>query len=456
MQEETITVSTPVNDIMNIVGEDSIFDHADEIEFYLSLLPEVDMDTASYIKTKVQDEAEEAWMDKKWGYITAATGVGKSKMAINIIEKCYNIFKAKGIVPKILLVVPTENLRDSNWPDEFKKWGKEYLMEFITGICYKSLPTVKDQHYQLVILDEWHNITPLNSSYFYYNKTDALLALSATKPRDLLKLEVAAKLKMTEVFKVTLDTAVKLRLVTPYQLTVISVPLDDTDRYISPNKKNSQFKATEVYRNSYLSGLIEEYKKQLKGMFQMDADFNIVKPKFSDRVLRSMIKDLALKRMHMIYNLKSKFKAAQYILSQFDKDERILTFCGSIEHADALSENGQTFHSKLKGKDRGKHLDSFKAEEINRLTCVNSLNEGQNISNVDTGLIVQLNSNELHTIQRIGRALRYRPGHTAQVIILCAEGTQDEVWVKEALSSLESNNIRWIKLGELQDGTTAL
>lgn len=435
----------------------SILDAADDIKGFLSDFSEVPADVASWLKTIVQTEAQAAWWDKKWGYITAATGVGKSLIAINIMEECVNLFLSRGITPKILLVVPTENLRDSNWPEEFKKWNSEHLMQYVTPICYKSLPTVINEHYQLVVLDEWHNITPVNSVYFYQNKTDALLALSATKPRDLAKLEVAAKLQMTEVYRVTLDTAVKLHLVTPYELTVITLPLDNVDKYIPSGKKNNPFKSTEARRIAYLSGQIEDLKKDLKGIVRLDQNGNPIRPMASSpAVARGMLKNLSLNRMRTIYTLKSKLKAAQYVLSLFDEDERILTFCGSIEHADELAVNGQTFHSKLKGKDKPQHLNAFKAKEINRLTCVNSLNEGQNIDSVDTGLIVQLNSNELHTIQRMGRTLRYRPNHTARVIILCAENTQDEVWVREATASLESDNIKWIKLAELQEGTVSL
>lgn len=447
---ETRNMRQDLEQIMLEHHNKSILETAPFVHQYLGTFQEVPKEISSWIKTLVQAEAEEAWMAKKWGYITAATGVGKSKMAINILEKCVKIFLAKGEVPKVLLVVPTENLRDSNWPDEFKKWGAEWLLEYVTAICYKSLHTLSGDTYHLVVLDEWHNITELNSTFFWQNQVKALLALSATKPRDLIKLQIATKLYLTEVYKVPLDTAVKLHLVTPYEITVITMPLDNVDKYVPFGPKGAPYRATEVKRYTYLSDQIDGIKASLKGFRKVvdpltgDVSTVMVPMPTNPARVRGMLKNLALGRMRLIYNLKSKAKVAKAILDSMPEGERVLTFCGSIEHADALAKNGQTFHSKLKGKDKDKWLKAFKAQEIDEITCVNSLNEGQNIDNVDTALIVQLNSNELHTIQRIGRTLRYRPGHTAQVIILCAQDTQDEIWVKEALSSLESENIRWI------------
>ena len=72
------------------------------------------------------------------------------------------------------------------------------------------------------------------------------------------------------------------------------------------------------------------------------------------------------------------------------------------------------------------------------------MNEGQNIPNLDNAVIVQLNSNELSTIQRIGRCIRYRPGHEATIYILSVVQTQDEKWVKKALENFDTNNIEYV------------
>jgi superfamily II DNA or RNA helicase len=433
----------------------SIQEVADVVQMKLKALPEVTMEMVSKIKGIVQDEAETAWMIEKWGYITAATGVGKSKMAINIIEKCVRLFLDRGETPVVLLSVPTENLRDSNWPDELRKWNAEWLLEYMEPICYKSLPTISGRKFHLVVLDEWHNITELNSTFFWQNEVKALLGLSATKPRDLIKLEIAARLQFTEVYKITLDTAIKLHLVVPYEITVVNVKLDKVDKYVPTGKKTNPFLSTEQRRYDYLTQKIEEIKRDSK--YRQDEHGNWIAPTITTARARGMIKNLALQRMRLIYTLKTKLQAAAHILSLFGDDERIITFCGSIDHADALSgPEGHTFHSKLKGKKKAQWLEAFKAEEINRITCVNSLNEGENVNNVDIGLIVQLNSNELHTIQRIGRTVRYRPNHIAQIIIICVEGTKDEEWVYDATASLETSNIRRISYEELVNGTVTL
>jgi superfamily II DNA or RNA helicase len=84
--------------------------------------------------------------------------------------------------------------------------------------------------------------------------------------------------------------------------------------------------------------------------------------------------------------------------------------------------------------------------KINRLSCVNSLNEGQNIPLLDVGLVVQLNSNPRNLIQRIGRIVRIRDGHKAKIYILSCTGTQDEKWVEKAIEGLDRNNITYTSI----------
>lgn len=77
------------------------------------------------------------------------------------------------------------------------------------------------------------------------------------------------------------------------------------------------------------------------------------------------------------------------------------------------------------------------------------MNEGHNIPNVDSAVIVQLNSQELNTVQRIGRCIRYRPGHEAIIYILSVVQTQDEKWVAKALDSFDKDNIEYINAKNL-------
>lgn len=60
---------------------------------------------------------------------------------------------------------------------------------------------------------------------------------------------------------------------------------------------------------------------------------------------------------------------------------------------------------------------------------------------IDKAIIVQLNSQEKDLVQRIGRLIRYRPGHKAHILILAAKNTQDEVWLASALENIDKSII---------------
>ena len=143
------------------------------------------------------------------------------------------------------------------------------------------------------------------------------------------------------------------------------------------------------------------------------------------------------KRMQFLYNLESKKDFARKLMKSLS-DKRLLLFCGSINQAEDLYPN--TFHSKSSDKGLKKFIDG--KESI--LSCVDALNEGVNIPNVDAAIIVQAKSKQRHMVQRVGRIVRYREGHLGEIYILCAAGTQDETWVTKALSEFDKSAIKHI------------
>lgn len=52
-----------------------------------------------------------------------------------------------------------------------------------------------------------------------------------------------------------------------------------------------------------------------------------------------------------------------------------------------------------------------------------------------------MNSNERHLVQRIGRVVRAREGHVADIWITCVRGTVDDIWVEKALANFNKDKI---------------
>lgn len=378
------------------------------------------MERIKSIKSKVQDLANKALDDNGGsGLIAIATGGGKSKIGVD---------RAKMIAgqvdkPNIMLVVPTEKLRDEDWKSEFEKWNAKRVWNKMQRSCYVSANKVKGEHFHLVILDEGHNITPYNNEFFENNTVDNILVLTATEPVDLIKKKLLKDLGIKTVYKIPLDDAVEMKLVAPYQITIVETRLNITDKNIEAGSKEKRFMQTEQGMYEYLTK-------------------NIARAMYSTRP--NALKWARLNRMRFIYGLKSKTKVAEWILeNMIPENEKTIIFSSSIAQAEQLCEF--TYHSKSGDED----LDAFRADEISRLSCVKALNEGVNISGLDNALVTQLTSKELDIIQRIGRVVRYRHNHLANIYIIVAINTVDEDWATKALKSFEGTNIRRVRFENL-------
>ena len=366
-------------------------------------------------KDILQSKCKELWYKTEKGTLALATGTGKSKIAVDIIHE-------NPSYGTIVLVVPTEKLRDENWHEEFKKWkcDKDYYR--IERICYASMAkTIIEEDVDLLILDECHNITENNSVFFNNNKVKRILGLTATPPEDEVKKELFLKF-FPVIYTYTLDEGVKDSIVAPYEIIVVETRLDDSEKYVKAGTKEKPFLTTEYKHYNFLSQQI------LKLQYAHKAE--IVKWKI-------------LERMRFIYNLKSKTDIARKIINEIIKDDRALIFCGSIAQAEELCKH--TFHSKTSDKDLKKFING----KINHLSSIKCLNEGINMPNLNSCLIVQLNSKEKDAIQRIGRLLRLRDGHLAKIYILSVINTVDENWTKKALKQFDSANITYVNYKNL-------
>ena len=145
-------------------------------------------------KNELHDQALSVWKanDCK-GLLAMCTGSGKSRIGI----LAHKYVKSINSENPILIVVPTETLRDVNWKDEYLEWGSQELYDETERVCYASLSSIKNKKFSLVIFDEFHNTTEANSiflnEFVNNNIIERVLSLSATVPKDEKKILVMNK-----------------------------------------------------------------------------------------------------------------------------------------------------------------------------------------------------------------------------------------------------------------------
>lgn len=384
-------------------------------------------------KVRIQKEAEEAWLENEgYGCAELATGCGKTKIAISCIESIRHLWHQsdKGS-PQILIVVPTEEMRDIDWPEEFSKWDTD--ISNIKFVCYAALLKEKLDKYAMIIYDECHRVTIPNlrklETLLEFPTRPYVLGLTATLPKvaypdDMERVHLLKRLFPT-IYKITTDEAVDMGLIADFEVHVIKFNLDSVNKNIKAGSKLKPFDTTELAHYKYLT------KKLQIASMAARAD------KRKEGFRFSAISD----RAQFLYNLPSKLRLATLCLEKItSSNSRTVVFAGSIEQANVLC-GDMVYHSKS-NRDA---LEKFQKKEISLLGAVRALNEGKNLSEPDNALIVQVDSVDRNLVQRIGRLVRIRYDnltHKAKIIILVAVDTADQNWYESAISDFDSRRIK--------------
>ena len=372
-------------------------------------------------KNEIQNKALNTWRDNNYNSILAmCTGSGKSRCGILASKFVVKDNKEANI----LLIVPTETLRDVNWKDEFEQWDSiDIYNNNVRRSCYVSINKIENEEFDLVIMDECHRITENSYEFFIKNKVHKIIGLTATPPEDDIKKDILYKnLNLKISFNYPLEQGVKDGVVAPFDIKVVELNLSTKKDYVVKTKAKT-YTTSEEARYKALTRVINQ-------MMFSGKDVPVY---------------MYLNRMRFLYDLPSKTDIAKKIIeSKFEDKERYLIFSGSIHQANTLCK--YRYHSKTDNAD----LIKLKEGKINSLSCVKALNEGENIPKLDSALIVQVTSKELDLIQRVGRVVRVREGHRATIWILSVLNTQDEKWVEKALENFNKDSIEYINIKNLK------
>lgn len=338
----------------------------------------------------IQDRLQEDLRKANYnGYGLIATGVGKTRIAINIHEELKPKLKAP-----VLLLTSTEHLRDEGWLAEYRKWDKMSLYEEMERACYMTSYKWTGRHFGLVIADEVDVAATIEYSKVFQNNTwDHLIGLTAhVDPKlwqFLPKLPVAARY--------TFDQAVADGVVSPYE--IITIPHQMT------LQEEAEYKQlTAAYERSFYSG-------------------NPMGTKFA-----------ALRRARFLYNLPSKVKPAQDLLVQLaDEGSRVLLMSESTQLIDQIVKKG--YHSNNPHAERV--LQKFLKGDLGVIGSAKKLNRGANVGSVQAMVMASYSSSVTAAIQRFGRVCRFEENKLSKIYIFVTTGTQEEVWISKLIDGLK-------------------
>lgn len=376
-------------------------------------------------REEIQNKALEALMDKKRASINVSMGVGKTLIGLRHIEAMFNhpsylegeyYINGRHYKQKFLVVVPKLSVKKA-WLDDMKKFKFMYksMVDFTT---YIGLKNKNPKYYHTVYLDECHSITPNNYPWLYkYCKeySGRIVGLTGTYPKTGVKAQLCNGFCPC-VYSYTPDDAVNDGILNHYKIIVHLLPLDERKNREKKNKEGKTFMSSEKLDYQYWDSICSDYYKS-----------------DSERM-----RD-AIMRMKVLQSFASKERYAKNLYEE-QKDKTIL-FATSTAQANRIDKH--SYHSKNIRSE--KNLTDFKEGKINKLTCVEQLNEGVTIPGLKVGIIMHSFSNNRKSAQKIGRLLRLSANDTSTIHILCYENTVDERWVRNALADFEQENITYKK-----------
>ena len=353
----------------------------------------------------VQEEALEATKNKRKAGLGISVGVGKTLIGLKYLDDMH----ASCMFKRYLVVAPKVSIYKS-WIDEADKHGLSHLIPHIEFTTYRSLPNA-EKNYDAIILDECHSLK-FTHDFWLATYGGRILGLTGTPPR----YKVSEKGRMVEnfcpiVYSYITNDAVGDEILNDYKIIVHMIPLDK-EKTMKVKKRDGGF-----FMNSEENAYAYWCSKLAKPMTPKDVQMT--------RIMR----------MKAMMAFPSKEKYAKRLLNMIH--EKCIVFCNTTEQADYVCD--KSYHTK--NPDSELNLQSFKSGNTSKLSCVQQLNEGVNIPELRSGIILHSYSNERQSTQRIGRLLRLNPKDKATIHILAYKDTVDVDWVENALKDIDQDKI---------------
>ena len=385
--------------------------------------------------------------------IQAATGVGKSRIAIDLCAK----YATENLYPLKILLVVAELAHFDNWGKEFEKWVTlpDFAGAPITIICYASLKNYRNTSWDVIIFDEAHHLnSELRLDVFSTLKSKHRIFLSATL-KDSLLFRLEESCGPIYNIKMGLQDAFSSNVLPEPKIVLIPLKLDNVkqDQIIIEEwgKKDKQKCAECSYaeRWKYLrqkkaipNGKLTIWCTQQQKYDYLCTQFEYYKKRYMfsrNEALKNKWLQCGNKRKQYLGLLKTEF--AKELLKKV-KDKRFICFCTNIEQAETLG-GANAIHSKKKNS--LDIIEQFNNKERKSLFAVGMLQEGINLNDIEAGIIVQLDGEERAFIQKFGRTLR--ADYPVQYIIYF-KGTRDEEYLNKALENIDTNYIEEANINE--------
>lgn len=362
------------------------------------------------------------------GTVEMATGTGKGFLALKAI-----LSLPEG--SKILYLFEAIDRRRTIL-SEINKFEKLYGVKLknkynIILTTYQTAYKWTDRVFDLVIGDEAHDsLTPSYSNFYFNNKYNALLLISATIDRTIeydgfTKGDLLDKIAPV-CFRYTLDESIKNGTSRKLDIYIVEHELDDSDKYIEAGKIGAKFKTTEKKNYEFWNN---RFYKALYASEEDKKDY--------------LINLCSRTRANLLFNLKSKKEIVDKILQVIYG--KTIVYANSLDFLNTITSN--VISSKNTEDQNDDIFNAFQKEKISYIGSFKKLEQGVNLNNLDNVILASYYGKEKSLLQRLGR-IRNTSHKAGSVFIIKTKNTQEEKWLDRILEDKMFNIINCVNVDD--------
>lgn len=356
-------------------------------------------------KGSVQQEISQVIQKFNRMTVAGSVGLGKTRIGVEDLSRHYTDYL------RVLVVGPKKSTFKA-WRKELIDSNKEYLADHIEYVTYLSL-TKMDHNYDIIYLDEIHNLTEKHDFWLSQFK-GKILGLTGTPPKS----KHSKKFKLIEKYapikyEYTMDKGVEDGILNDYEIIIHLMSLDSTKNVEIKMKSGKTFFTSEV------------------------ESYNWWTMKLEDAIAPLEEQKLRIMRMKALQGFKTKERYIPKLLTTIKN--KCIIFTNTKEQASRVCDCN--YYSGLKTSEE--NLKMFSSGMKRRLSCVEQLSESITIPELRESIIMHAYSSSTKTPQKLGRNMRLETDDKATIHILCYKDTIDVDWVKSAVSNFDQTKITW-------------
>lgn len=375
-------------------------------------------------------------LEKRRALIVAATGVGKTKVALMVLKKLNP--------PKVLYLVESKTNRDVTAPDEFKKWEMEEYLDRTLFMTYQLAHKMKDTGRNLdgyfVIADEVDfAFTEEYGTFFTDYPYLDIFAMTGFVTPEKYKL---FSFTLPMIVNITAEQMQEQEVLNKTRFIFVQFCLSKVRDLKIEYKKNGEEMSFLTSENDSYKFFVKQEAEVTAKLMSAISNNDYTNIANYERQIETVIPN---KRAAMLWSLNSSVEIAKNLVFDIrlkDKNNKVITFSERTAQADKISPN--RLHGKIKPKECDTIYDDFCSGNIMELATCSKVDRGANVPNLNYAIIESYSTEITKLHQRNGRLMRLDPSAVGTVYVLMPyyiEGenafpTRAVLWARTVLKGL--------------------